>query len=163
MNNQDQPKPQKRHRTQIMVALAVLLFVGVALFAWYRPRVFSFHANVSPISGNASGEVFASSGGVFLVRLNSGAQLTVQTNPLGVFLLPTSSPSGFRVGNYLIVPAVSLGGVDLSKSEGFDKQLPVISDGKVTLKDPKQRDGAFSFPTAAEPSRLSHQKVRTQN
>ena len=147
MDNLDQSRPQQRHRTQIVVALTVMLLVGVAFFAWYRPRVFSFHANVSPIGGNASGEVFGSSGGVFLVRLNSGSQLTVQTNPPGVFLSPTSSPCGFRVGNYLIVPAVSLGGVDLSKSESFDRQLPVISNGKVTLKDPKQRDGAFSFPT----------------
>jgi hypothetical protein len=147
MNNQDQPKPQKRHRTQVMVALAFLLLVGVALFTWYRPRVFSFHANVSPISGNASGEVFASSGGVFLVMLNSGSQLTVQTNPPRVFLSPTASPSGFRIGNYLVVPAASVGGVDLSKSEGFNKQVPGIGDGKVTLKDPKQQDGSFSFPT----------------
>lgn len=145
MNNQDQPKPQKRHRTQVMVALTVMLLVGVISFVWYRPRVFSFHANVSPIGGNVSGEVFGSSGGVFLVRLNSGSQLTVQTNPPRVFLSPTSSPNGFRVGNYLIVPAVSVGGVDLSRSESFDKQLPVIGDGKITLKDPKQRDGAFSF------------------
>jgi len=146
MNNQDHLKPKKRHCTRIVVALSVMFLVGVFL-ACYRPRVFSFHAYVSPIGGNASGEVFASSGGIFLVRLNSGSQLTVHTNPPGCFLSPKSSPSGFRVGDYLIVPAISLVGVDLSKSEGFDRQLPVMSNGKVTLKDPKQRDGEFSFPT----------------
>jgi hypothetical protein len=146
MNNLDQTSPQKRHRIHIMVALTVILLVGVTFLAWYSPRVFSFHANVSPLGGKASGEVFGSSRGVFLVRLNSGAQLTVQTNPPVVFLSPISSPNGFRVGNYLIVPAISLGGVDLSKSESFNRQLPVISDGKVTLNDPKQRDGAFFFP-----------------
>ena len=150
MNNRKQPKPQKRERTQLMLVLAVVLIGGVACFAWYRLRFFSFHANVSPVApavDNVSGEVFRSSGGVFLVRLNSGSQLTVQPNPPRVFLSPKSSPSGFRVGNYLVVPSTSVGGVDLSKSESFGRQVPVISGGKITLKDPMQRDGAFSFPS----------------
>lgn len=142
----DQPQVGKQYRLFIMAILSVIVFLGIAIFVWYSPRVFSFYTNVFPIGGKASGDVFGSSGGVYLVRLNSGAQLTVQTNPLQVFLSPVSSQRGFRFGSFLIVPAASLGGVDLSRSESLNRQLPVISDGKVTLKDPKQRDGAFSFP-----------------
>jgi len=135
------------HRTQLVVVLVVFLLVVVVSIAWYRPRFFSFYSNVSPAGGNVSGEVFKSSGGVFLVRLNSGSQLTVQANPPRVFLSPKSGPSGFRICNYLVVPAASLGGVDLSTSESFDKQVPVIGDGKIILKDPMQQGGEFSFPS----------------
>lgn len=149
MINQEQPKPQKRKRARLMIALLVFLIASIFCFAWYRPKVFLFHANVSSVGGNVSGEVFRSSDGVFLVRLNSGSLLTVLANPLGAFISPVSSPRGFRVGNYLLVPAASVGGVDLSKSEGFDRQLPVSGEGKITLKDPRQRDGEFSFPTGS--------------
>lgn len=147
MNAQDQPKPRTQHRTTLMLAIFAVALVAVSFLAWYRPKVFSFYANVSPVSSNVSGQVFRSSGGVFLVRLNSGSQLTVEPNPPRVFLSPKSTPSGFRVGNYLVVPAASIGGVDLSKSESFGRQVPVIGDGKVTLKDPMQRDAVFYFPS----------------
>ena len=126
-----------------MFALTVVALIGV--FFWYRPKVFSFHTEVSPISNNVSGEVFRSSDGIFLVRMISGSQLTVKTNPPRVFLSPRSMRSGFRIGDYLVIPAASVGGIDLSKSEGFDRQVPVIGEGRITLKDPKQQDGAFYF------------------
>lgn len=146
MSNQEQPKSQKRHRAKLLVALVVAFLLVTTCLARYRLRFFSFHANVSPVGGIVAGEVFRSSDGVFLVRLNSGSQLTVQTNPLRAFLSPKSSPSGFRLGDYLIVPAVSVGGVDLSKSESFDRLVPVVGEGKITLKDPMQRDSGFFFP-----------------
>jgi hypothetical protein len=147
MNDQEQPKPRKARRMQLMLALAIVVLLGVSLFGWYGPKVFSFHATVSPLNSTVSGDVFKSSDGVFLVRLDSGSQMTVQGNPPKVFLSPNSTRKGFRIGRYLILSAADIGGVDLSKSESFDKQVPVIGDGKVTLKDPMQRDGSFSFPS----------------
>jgi hypothetical protein len=129
-----------------MLALAIVVLLGVSLFGRYGPKVFSFHAKVSPLNSTVSGDVFKSSAGVFLVRLDSGSQMIVQGNPPKVFLSPSSKRKGFRIGRYLILSVADIGGVDLSKSESYDKQVPVIVDGKVTLRDPMQRDGSFSFP-----------------
>lgn len=147
MNDQEQPKLRKAHRMQLMFVLTAVVLFGILFFGWYRPKAFSFYAKVSSVNNSVSGEVFKASDGIFLVRLDSGSQLTVQKSPPMVFLSPSSKRTGFRVGRYLILPTASVGGVDLSKSEGFDKQVPVIGGGRVILKDPMQRNGSFSFPS----------------
>jgi hypothetical protein len=145
MNSQNASKP-RRTRTQLIIAIIIVALLCVSFLVWYRPKVFSFHAKVSAINDNVSGEVYQSSDGIFLVRLISGTQLTVETNPPSVFLSPSSTPKGIQFGRYLIVQSGDIGGVDLSKSESFDRQVPVIEKGKITLKDPLQLDSSFSFP-----------------
>lgn len=129
----------------------VLLSIGIALaasvaVAWCRPKVFWLHTKVFCSDGAVGGEVFKSSSGVCLVRLNSGTQLSVTLNPAQAFLSSKSSPFAIRLGNMLIVPAKSIGGVDLGKCEGFERQVPLLVTGKIQLKDPIRPSGSFWFP-----------------
>ena len=129
--------------------MGILIFLGflsVVFFIWFSPRVFSFYANVSAINNDTSGKVFKSSDGIFVVRLDSGTQLTVQQNPPKVFLSPSSKMKGFSIDNFLVLPTSAIGGIDLSQSEGFSRQVPLIKDGMVILKDPMKQNGVFSFP-----------------
>jgi hypothetical protein len=148
MNDLQKPDHRKKRCMMITLACAVVVLSVVVFVGWYQPKVFTFYAKVSPVTSNVSGEVFKSSDGVFLVRLDSGSQLTVEVNPPKLFLSPSSKRKGIQVGRYLLLPSAGVGGVDLSKSEGFEKQAPVFGNGKITLKDPLQRDGLFFFPNA---------------
>ena len=143
-------QPNRPLKLRILFPLAALL-LAVFATAWYHPKIFTFHAKLSsPIPG-VSGEVFQSSDGTFFVRIDSGSQLTVRQNPPHAFLFPSSKPTGFRIGRFLILPAHALGGIDLSHNEGFDHIVPTIANGKITLRDPMQQKGLFSFPCARNP------------
>jgi hypothetical protein len=145
MNTRDYPKQKIWRRGRLVLGSSMVALICVFVLVWYSLKIFSFHSNVSPINGNISGEVFRSSDGVFLVRLDSGSQLIVRLSPPRVFLSQKSTRGGIQIGGYLIVPAASIDGVDLSKSESFSRQVPVISKGKIVLKDPLQRGGSFYF------------------
>ena len=128
----------------------ILWFVVIAILAFstvffLRFRVFVFHADIVS-NQNISGKVFKSSNGIFVVRLDSGSQLTVQQNPPKVFLLAHAKLSGFCVGRFLIIPKSAIDGIDLSQSESFNRQVPIVKDDMITLEDPLKKGGTFSFP-----------------
>jgi hypothetical protein len=126
--------------------ITIILVVSIGWFLFYQPTLFIFHANISSFNSDVTGKVFKSSDGIYFIQLNSGSQLSLQNNPLRVFLLPKSRQIGFRIGQYLIVSADAMNGVDLSKNEGFDKQVPIIDKNEIRLKDPMKQNGSFSFP-----------------
>lgn len=148
MSEKRQLEPQKQVGKQYVVMLALTGFLAVVFLVWYQPCIFWFHANISAISGYVSGKVYKSSNGVFFVRLDSGSQLTVKQSPLKVFLSPSTKKKGFCISHFLVLPASAVGGIDLSQSESFSRQVPIIDNGTMKLKDPMQQNGLFSFPLA---------------
>jgi hypothetical protein len=145
MNSKENVEPQNKIAKRILNGLIVVGVLVVAMFFLFRPHIFIFHANVSS-NQNVSGKVFRSSDGFFFVKLDSGSQLTVQESPPKVFLSSSSKRKGLCIGRFLILPASAIGGIDLSKSEGFGQQVPIIKNGIVTMKDPLKQNSSFSFP-----------------
>jgi hypothetical protein len=130
---------------QIVSCLIALGVLAIVAFFVLKPRVFLYHSKVVS-NQNISGEVFESSDGIFIVRLDSGSQLTVQQTPPRVFLLTGSKMAGVCIGHFLVLPASAIGGLDLSRSEGFNRQVPVVKDGMITINDPMSQNGIISFP-----------------
>ncbi|HEY1719451.1 MAG TPA: hypothetical protein VGH42_14320 [Verrucomicrobiae bacterium] len=145
MNSKVNAEPQSKIVKRILNGLIVVGVLVVVMLFLFRPHIFIFYANVSS-NQNVSGKVFRSPDGFFFVKLDSGSQLTVQESPTKVFLSSSSKTKGFCIGRFLILPASAIGGIDLSKSEGFGQQVPIIKNGIVTAKDPLKQNSSFSFP-----------------
>ena len=145
MNGNKSTGDRNRLLRWIFGCLIVLGILVVAMLFVAKPRVFTYHSRLTS-SQNIPGKVFGPSDGVFIVRLDSGSQLTLEQDPPRIFLLTDSKNPGFRIWHFLFLPASAIGGVDLSKSEGFNRQVPVIKDGMVIFNDPMNQSGVFSFP-----------------
>ena len=137
----------KNRKWKMIVALSCLLVL--ALFASiYQPMVFRHHALLN--GDKITGEVFRKSSDNFLVRLTSGIDLLVAPGERSARLLTGHrAAGGIRVGPWLICSGRKLHGVDLSVTEGFEKQVPEIQGNYVSLRDPTIPDGTFRFPLQA--------------
>lgn len=129
---------------QIVIYAIATSIISIAVLCIFRPHIFTFHANVSS-ELSISGKVFRSKDGIFFIKLDSGSQFVMQQKPLKLFLRPSSNNTGFCIGHLLILPASAIGGIDLGQSESFNRQVPIIQDGVVMLKDPLTQNGAFFF------------------
>jgi hypothetical protein len=129
--------------------IAILLIaLGIAIilaFLLWKPRVFTYHSKVFS-KQNISGCVFKSPDGTFIINLDDGQQLIVQQDLQKVFLRTSSKEAGLRVGKYLFIGASAVNGLDLSKSESFSRQAPVVTNGTILIHDPKSQNGDLFFP-----------------
>ena len=132
-----------------LIPLSFCLCLAALLFYFsYSPRCYFFHSNISPVHGLASGKVYKSAAGAFLVRLDSGQQLSIEPDLAKIRMRRTSIPVGLQIGPCLFVSQHDLAGVDLSNTEKLDRQWPVVKDGKILLTNPMSPGVSFTFPVA---------------
>ena len=145
MERKAEAMTQTRSKMNRILIAAVL--VAVVFVVWYRPALLAFHTQVQPSANTTGGQVFRSGTNLFLIRLDTGSQMTVDLAQNAVFLAPEKSRSrGLMLGKFLLLSKRDLRGVDLSIAEGFDRQVPNIVKGSVSLKDPMAPNSDFSFP-----------------
>ena len=136
-----------RTRRKVWAIAALAAVAAIGYIGWIlQPSLAIEESQVLDHDNRVAGKVYRILGSDYLVELDSGAALLIDHSTIK--LIPKSGPvAGISVGRYKIVSKRSLVGVDLTNSESFNHQTPVIRDGRVFFFNPMTPGGGeLSFP-----------------
>jgi hypothetical protein len=142
MNSTRSKSPHSSVRIIVIIVFTVIFVCSVII---YEPTIFKLHATIKDQGNGITGLAFKNGESLFLVNLSTGPQLTVDLREQKVYLASKIGASGFRFGKYLLLSKRQLRGIDLSVSEGFNRQRPVVEHGTLRFKDPLSPNGSVAF------------------